>query len=701
MVKAASSGESWRILPMGERALLIEAPGLSEVLDLHAALVAASPDGVVDVVPAARTVLVHVDPAILSLASARAWIDRALTGDVRRIPSERVEAQAVELAVRYDGADLADTAAVLGISPDELARRHAAATWSVAFTGFAPGFGYLVSDAWSFDVPRLESPRTRVPAGSVGLAAGFTGAYPRDTPGGWRLIGTTDAPLFDPAAAQPALLAPGTRVRFIPVPSIPPKSLASPASASPAPASSTASPASPASVSPASVSSPNSGWVPPAPAENPGSPPSAPTQPESGHTSGGSPAADAVLSDAAASEAGAATQPGVATVSSRNSGWKTSPPAGDAGTRPPVPAQPELGHTTPGAEPGTGTQSRAGTAASTEHGTAPGAGTEHRTAPGAGTAPRAGTEHGTAPGAGAEAAPGTAPAGAGRGIEVIEAGLLATVQDLGRPGHAALGVARSGALDRAALRAGNRLVGNPEGAAGIEITMGGFRARAATRLWFAVTGAWGPVTLDGRPVDPYTAHEWPAGAELHVDWAEHGVRAMLAVRGGVAGPRVLGSRSTDVMAGLGPDRLAAGAHVEVGPDPAAPVPVAPTATWGAPPDEIELRLAPGPRSDWFDDDARVALFDGEWTVAADADRVGVRLDGPVLTRRRAGELPSEGMVPGALQVAPTGRPTVLLADGPVTGGYPVIAVVADADLDLLAQARPGSRIRFRHVRHAG
>ena len=672
-MKAASSGESWRILPMGERALLIEAPGLSEVLDLHAALVAAPPDGVVDVVPAARTVLVHVDPAILSLASARAWIDRALTGDVRRIPSERVEAQTVELAVRYDGADLADTAAVLGISPDELARRHAAATWSVAFTGFAPGFGYLVSDAWSFDVPRLESPRTRVPAGSVGLAAGFTGAYPRDTPGGWRLIGTTDAPLFDPAAAQPALLAPGTRVRFIPVPSIPPKSLASPASASPAPASSTASPASPASVSPASVSSPNSGWVPPAPAENPGSPPSAPTQPESGHTSGGSPAADAVLSDAAASEAGAATQPGVATVSSRNSGWKTSPPAGDAGTRPPVPAQPELGHTTPGAEPGTGTQSRAGTAA----------GTEHRTEPGA------------------EAAPGTAPAGAGRGIEVIEAGLLATVQDLGRPGHAALGVARSGALDRAALRAGNRLVGNPEGAAGIEITMGGFRARAAARLWFAVTGAWGPVTLDGRPVDPYTAHEWPAGAELHVDWAEHGVRAMLAVRGGVAGPRVLGSRSTDVMAGLGPDRLAAGAHVEVGPDPAAPVPVAPTATWGAPPDEIELRLAPGPRSDWFDDDARVALFDGEWTVAADADRVGVRLDGPVLTRRRAGELPSEGMVPGALQVAPTGRPTVLLADGPVTGGYPVIAVVADADLDLLAQARPGSRIRFRHVRHAG
>ena len=674
MVKAASSGELWRILPMGERALLIETPGLSAVLDLHAALVAAPPDGVVDVVPAARTVLVHVDPAVLPLASARVWIDRALTGEVRSIPSERdEEAQIVELAVRYDGADLADTAAVLGISPDELARRHAAATWSVAFTGFAPGFGYLVSDAWSFDVPRLESPRTRVPAGSVGLAAGFTGAYPRDTPGGWRLIGTTDAPLFDPAATQPALLAPGTRVRFVPVPSTPP---ASPAS-------------------PASVSSPNSGWAPPAPADNAGSRPPAPTQPESGHTSRRSPLGDAVWSGAARPEAvssdvapsAAAARAGAASGSSRNSGWETSPPAGDAGTRPPVPAQPELGHTTPGTERCTGTQAGAGTEPAP--GTAPDAGTE--------AAPGTGPASGTAP----EAAPGAGTAGAGRGIEVTEAGLFATVQDLGRPGHAALGVARSGALDRAALRVGNRLVGNPEGATGIEITMGGFRARAATRLWFAVTGAWGPVTLDGRPVDPYTAHEWPAGAELHVDWVEHGVRAMLAVRGGVAVPRVLGSRSTDVMAGLGPDRLAAGAHVEVGPDPAAPVPVAPTATWGAPPDEIELRLAPGPRSDWFDDDARVALFDGEWTVAADADRVGVRLDGPVLTRRRTGELPSEGMVPGALQVPPSGRPTVLLADGPVTGGYPVIAVVADADLDLLAQARPGSRIRFRHVRHAG
>ena len=674
MVKAASSGELRRILPMGEQALLIEAAGLSEVLDLHAALVAAPPDGVVDVVPAARTVLVHVDPAVLPLASARAWIDRALTGEVRSIPSERdEEAQIVELAVRYDGADLADTAAVLGISPDELVRHHAAATWTVAFTGFAPGFGYLVSDAWSFDVPRLESPRTRVPAGSVGLAAGFTGAYPRDTPGGWRLIGTTDAPLFDPAATQPALLAPGPRVRFVPVPSTPP---ASPAS-------------------PASVSSPNSGWAPPAPADNAGSRPPAPTQPESGHTSRRSPLGDAVWSGAARPEAvssdvapsAAAARAGAASGSSSNSGWETSPPARDAGIRPPVPAQPELGHTTPGTERCTGTQAGAGTEPAP--GTAPDAGTE--------AAPGTGPASGTAP----EAAPGAGTAGAGRGIEVTEAGLLATVQDLGRPGHAALGVARSGALDRAALRAGNRLVGNPEGAAGIEITMGGFRARAATRLWFAVTGAWGPVTLDGRPVDPYTAHEWPAGAELHVDWVEHGVRAMLAVRGGFAAPRVLGSRSTDVMAGLGPDRLAAGTHVEVGPDPAAPVPVAPTATWGAPPDEIELRLAPGPRSDWFDDDARVALFDGEWTVAADADRVGVRLDGPALTRRRTGELPSEGMVPGALQVPPTGRPTVLLADGPVTGGYPVIAVVADADLDLLAQARPGSRIRLRHVRHAG
>ncbi len=265
---------------------------------------------------------------------------------------------------------------------------------------------------------------------------------------------------------------------------------------------------------------------------------------------------------------------------------------------------------------------------------------------------------------------------------------------------AGLGVAESGALDRGALRTANRLVGNPEDAAALEVTMGGLRAVAETDTWFAVSGGWGPVVLDGREVDPYEAHAWPEGAELHLDWFSHGARAYLAVRGGLLGRPALGSLSTDLLAGLGPEPLSAGARVAVGPRPARPVPAVDLAPWGAPHDDLELELAPGPRAEWFTASARAALFETTWTVGSAADRVGVRLEGPALARGRAGELPSEGMIPGALQVPPDGRPTILCADGPVTGGYPVIAVTTDASLDLLAQARPGTRIRFRHARTA-
>jgi biotin-dependent carboxylase-like uncharacterized protein len=285
-----------------------------------------------------------------------------------------------------------------------------------------------------------------------------------------------------------------------------------------------------------------------------------------------------------------------------------------------------------------------------------------------------------------------------RSIRIVEPGLLATLQDLGREGSAHLGVSTSGALDRAALRTANRLLGNPEDAAGIEVTMGGLRAVAGADLWFAVTGAWGRVLLRGRVVDPHEAHHWPAGEELHLDWFRHGARAYLAVRGGLDGPAALGSRSTDLLAGLGPHALRAGDLVAVRDDAAAPIPVAAIAPWGAPHDEeLEIELAPGPRADWFTASARGALFEAVWTVSNRADRIGLRLDGPPLQRERDGELPSEGMVPGAIQVSPSG-PTILLADGPVTGGYPVIAVVTDAALDLLAQARAGTRIRFRHAR---
>ncbi|GAA1861264.1 urea amidolyase family protein [Microbacterium koreense] len=513
---------------MGERAFLLELGSPAEVLALHRRLQATRPPGVVDLVPAAGTVLVRIDPAVISIEAARAW---AMSADAETLPGP-TRSMAVDLDITYDGADLDETAALLGLSPDELVRRHTETEWTVAFTGFAPGFGYLVSPEWPFDVPRLPAPRTRVPAGAVGLAGVFSGAYPRETPGGWRLIGTTSATLFDPGAADPALLAPGTRVRF------------------------------------------------------------RPTVPATGARGAGG---------------------------GRSAGHRS------AVERP-------LGDERPG-------------------------------------------------------------------LRVVEPGLLATVQDLGRPGAASLGVAPSGAADRGALRTANRLVGNSEGAAGIEVTMGGFRAVAEQHLWVAVTGAWGPVHLGGREIDPYVAHEWMPGVELRLDWFTRGARAYVAARGGIDAPGILGSRSTDTLAALGRPALRAGDSLALADDQQGPVPPAPPVAWGPPPDdEITLDLADGPRVDWFTEDARAALFDAVWTVTNDADRVGVRLDGPLLARSREGEIASEGMVPGAVQVPPSGQPTVLFADGPVTGGYPVIAVVTAASLDLLAQARPGTLIRFRHAR---
>ncbi|MFS0734068.1 biotin-dependent carboxyltransferase family protein [Microbacterium sp. 1P10UB] len=284
------------------------------------------------------------------------------------------------------------------------------------------------------------------------------------------------------------------------------------------------------------------------------------------------------------------------------------------------------------------------------------------------------------------------------GLRIDAPGLLTTVQDLGRGGLASLGVSRSGALDRGALRAANRLLGNDEGAAVLEITLGGFTATALAQLWVAAAGAWGRLRIAGRDVDPYAAHPWPAGEELTWEPFAAGLRGYLAVRGGIDVPLSVGSRSTDLLAGLGPAPLRAGDVVAVG-TPAGPIPVGELMPWSPPHDTaIEVPLAAGPRADWFDASAHALLFERTWTVSAQADRVGVRLDGPPLPRIVPGELPSEGMVPGALQVPPDGRPVVLLADGPVTGGYPVIAVVADAALDLFAQVRPGTGIRFRHAR---
>lgn len=281
-------------------------------------------------------------------------------------------------------------------------------------------------------------------------------------------------------------------------------------------------------------------------------------------------------------------------------------------------------------------------------------------------------------------------------LTVLRPGPLTLVQDRGRPGLAHLGVGAAGAMDRAALALGNRLVGNDADAAGLEILLGGLELASDLPLWFAVTGARGGVTVGGRRVEPNTATLLPAGERLVVPPAEYGIRYYLAIRGGLAFPPVLASGSRDTLAGLGPDPVAVGDILPIGPEPAEPIPSVDVVPVDLPStDAVTLLVRPGPRRDWFGAASWASLFDTDWAVSPRSDRTGVRLEGPPLERTDARELPSEGMVAGAIQVSPDGAPTILAADHPVTGGYPVIAVVTDASLDGLAQLRPGQGVRFR------
>ncbi|MGY1810230.1 biotin-dependent carboxyltransferase family protein [Blastococcus sp. SYSU D00669] len=282
-------------------------------------------------------------------------------------------------------------------------------------------------------------------------------------------------------------------------------------------------------------------------------------------------------------------------------------------------------------------------------------------------------------------------------LRVVAPGPLATVQDAGRTGYAGIGVPRSGAADRAAHDLANRLVGNRPGAATVEVTAGGLRVRAERALLVAVTGAPAPLTVDGRPAAGNAPLPLPAGAELALGVPPVGLRSYLAVRGGVDVPPVLGSRSTDRLSGLGPEPLQAGDLLPVGRD-AGEEPVVDVAPVAAPSARPVLPVLPGPRRDWLTDEAWTRLVGAEWTVSADSDRVGLRLGGPRLERARDGELPSEGLVPGAVQVPPDGAPVLFLADHPVTGGYPVLAVVTTAGLPAAAQLRPGDPVRFRPAR---
>ncbi|GEP32837.1 allophanate hydrolase [Nocardioides szechwanensis] len=278
-------------------------------------------------------------------------------------------------------------------------------------------------------------------------------------------------------------------------------------------------------------------------------------------------------------------------------------------------------------------------------------------------------------------------------LHVRNPGPLTTVQDRGRPGLAHLGVPRAGPLDRPAADLANRLLGNDPAAAVLELTLGGLELTSDRGVWVVLTGAPAPVEISGT-VRRHAHAEWlAAGDVLRIGRPSSGVRSYLAVAGGVDVEPVLGSRSTDTLAWVGPPRVEAGSALPVGDSEGRPAPH----DTPRPPAPGPLRVHPGPRADWFAAGALDALCATAYGVGAASNRIGLRLEGPPLERVRTGELASEGMVLGAVQVPPDGRPVVFLADHPPTGGYPVLAVVEPADLWQCAQLRPGETVRFRRA----
>ena len=524
-----------QIVAAGDAALLVRmasrpGPAASRrVLALVAALDAASPPGLLDVIPAYASVLVRFDPLALEPTAMAACLRAALTHSADT-PAPR--GRLIRIPVHYGGADGPDLDAVaraLGMSTAELIQRHMAVSYRVAFLGFLAGFPYLSGLPRALAVPRLTTPRTHVPAGSVAIAEQQAGVYPAATPGGWRILGRTALPLFDPERDPPALLRPGDRVRFSPV------------AADDLPA-------------------------------------AAPTR------------------------------------------WE------------PV-------------------------------------GREERGLP---------------------------------WLRVIEPGLQTTIQDGGRVGYARYGVSTSGAADLDALALGNALLANPPEAAALEFTGSAASFAARGPCVVAVTGAPCGVAVNGRRKAVGAAFALAAGDTLDIGPMTVGLRVYLCVAGGVAVPPVMGSRATDLRAGLG--GLAGRAlrrGDELAHDPAsdeAEGSILSPSVMSRPPANADwrLRILPGPHS-WRSPGALEALQGCRFIVDARSDRVGVRLrrlDGPC---QAGGQTLSEGLPRGAVQLPPDGEPVLLLADAQATGGYDVPAVVISADLWRIGQLRPGDTVRFQHV----
>ncbi|MEP6587903.1 MAG: 5-oxoprolinase subunit PxpB [Polaromonas sp.] len=525
-----------RFLPVNLNALLVELDNLEQTLALLASLKNEPIAGIEELVPAARTILVSWRPTACTLADL-----------VREISQRDVSACAqrggtlIEIPVHYTGEDLADVAQLLGITPEELIRRHTGSEYTVAFTGFAPGFAYLSGGHPRFNVPRRSTPRTRIPAGAVGLAGTFSGVYPQASPGGWQIIGVTPTAMWDLARDVPALLQPGYRVKFV----------------------------------------------------------------------------DAATLSIASHE--------VLTVAIGKKHTESAPP---------------------------------------------------------------------------QALDGAA-------LEIQSPGLQTLFQDLGRHGQAGQGVSASGAMDQAALKAANRLVGNASNSACLETTSGGLRLCSRGDTVVAVTGADAPLTITSAD-----GHHWQAaryqplalaeGDTLSIGQPQAGLRTYLAVRGGFAVAPVLGSCSTDTLAQVGPKPLAAGDVLAIRPLPhgaAVGLPEEPPTDLPTAQDVVTLDVVLGPRTDWFTPESLERLRSQLWQVTPQSNRIGLRLAGEVaLERTVPDELPSEGTSWGAIQVPPSGQPVLFLADHPLTGGYPVIGCVATYHLNRAGQIPVKAWVRFNPIR---
>ncbi|WP_178945320.1 carboxyltransferase domain-containing protein [Kocuria sp. TGY1127_2] len=537
----------------GRSALLIDCGGIDDVLALHTALTENPLPDQLELVPAATTLLARFRSPLRPATARELAIE--LSTMIGRHGSSS-QAREVEIPVRYDGEDLEDVAAHLGTSTDEVVARHTATTWTAAFSGFSPGFAYLVGvgrqPTTDLTVPRRDNPRTKVPAGSVALAGEFSAVYPSASPGGWQLIGTTNAPVWDLDQEVPALITPGTVVRFLP-------------------------------------------------------------------------ARDSVELQEKKSAPG-----------------RTGQQAKEASAERTDPVQDTV-----------------------------------------------------------------------EALRIDAPGLATMVQDRGREGHTDWGVSPSGWADAVAAQSANRLVGNEPEASVLENTAGGLAATALMDTVLAVTGAEAELTVQTDGTSFRVPRNRPfallSGQRLAIGPAVRGLRIYLAVRGGIRVDSVLGSTATDTLAKLGPTQMVKNAVVRIGPEPRRAVELTGGGAELPPPHEVtDIRVSPGPRIDWFTSESVRETSRTVWSVTEESNRVGVRLARPAeepdedplpspltrTTKAQGRELPSEGIVAGAIQVPPSGNPVVFMADHPVTGGYPVIGVVEPKYLRLLAQSPPGTLIRL-------